>query len=90
MPNDAEATVKLINSRDKQGATLFTTPFGRTPVVGARPQITPIMQFNGSVPAEQMQALWITKMQTVLYRLAYWSLNGEIIELDLIKLLLDQ
>ncbi|KAL3428615.1 ankyrin repeat-containing domain protein [Aspergillus tetrazonus] len=86
VPNDAEATAKLINSRDKQGATPFHYTVRTHASCGSQGS-------NHAYHAIQ----WLCsrganagnhKMQTVLHRLAYWSLDGEPIELNLIKLLL--
>ncbi|KAI9375043.1 ankyrin repeat-containing domain protein [Aspergillus egyptiacus] len=89
VPNDAEATVKLVNFRDKQGATPLHYAVRTHASCGSQGSnhAYQIIQWLCSRGADA--GIVDHKTQTVLHRLAYWSLDGEPIDLNLIRLLLD-
>ncbi|KAL4745266.1 hypothetical protein BDW72DRAFT_211619 [Aspergillus terricola var. indicus] len=89
VPNDAEAVVKLIKFRDKQGATPLHYAIRTHASCGSQGSNHAYYIIQWLCSRGANAGIVDFKMQTVLHRLAYWSLDGEPIDLNLIKLLLD-
>ncbi|KAL4733175.1 ankyrin repeat-containing domain protein [Aspergillus similis] len=90
VPNDDEAAMeKLINSRDKQGATTLHYAVRTHASCGSQGSNHAYHTIQWLCSRGANASIVDHKMQTVLHRLAHWSLDGEPIDLNLIQLLLD-